>query len=157
VQENFIVMIRKVLVFLLVVLLIIQFFRPAKNISPADQPNALAKVYPIPADVDTVLQNACYNCHSNNSKYPWYFNIQPSAWFLANHIKDGRRHLNFDEFMAYSKEKQDDKLKDLPDMVEHEEMPLPSYTWIHRDARLNEHQKAIVSAWAKQLRAQIKK
>jgi hypothetical protein len=150
-------MIRKILTLMLVALIIIQFFRPEKNISTADQPNALAKVYPIPEDADTVMKKACYDCHSNNSHYPWYFSVQPSAWFLAGHIKNGKRHLNFDEFMTYSKEKQDDKLKDLIDMVNEDDMPLSSYTWIHTDAKLDQEQKKAITTWAKQLREQIKK
>lgn len=150
-------MIRKILVFLLVVLIIIQFFRPAKNISIAAQPNALSAVYPIPENVDTIMKYACYDCHTNNSRYPWYFKVQPSAWFLANHIKDGKRHFNFDEFMTYSKEKQDDKLKDLVEMVDDDDMPLSSYTWMHADARLTREQKAAITTWAKQLRAKISK
>ncbi|MBA4168677.1 MAG: heme-binding domain-containing protein [Chitinophagaceae bacterium] len=150
-------MIRKILVFLLVVLLIIQFFRPAKNVSISAQPNALAKVYPVPENVDTIMTHACYDCHTNNSRYPWYFNVQPSAWFLANHIRDGKRHLNFDEFMTYPKDKQDDKLKDLIDMVDADDMPLSSYTWMHADARLNKEQKAAITAWAKDLRKKINK
>jgi hypothetical protein len=150
-------MIRKILVFLLVVLIIIQFFRPAKNISTAAQPNALSAVYPIPENVDTIMKYACYDCHTNNSRYPWYFKVQPSAWFLANHIKDGKRHFNFDEFMTYSKEKQDDKLKDLVEMVDDDDMPLSSYTWMHADARLTQEEKAAITTWAKQLRAKISK
>lgn len=139
------------------VLVIIQFFRPAKNISTANQPNALTKAYPIPEGVDTIMQKACYDCHSNNSEYPWYFHVQPSAWFLSNHIQNGRRHMNFDEFMTYPKDRQDHKLEELIDMVSHDDMPLSSYKWMHPGARLNEDQKAVIVAWAKQLRAQIKK
>lgn len=150
-------MIRKILLFLLAVLIIIQFFHPEKNLSAVEQPNALAKRYPVPASVDTIMKKACYDCHTNNSRYPWYFKVQPSAWFLANHISDGKRHLNFDEFMTYTKEKQDHKLEDLIDMVEHDEMPLSSYKWMHADARLDEQQKSTIAAWAKQLRKTIKK
>lgn len=149
-------MIRKILVFLLVVLVIIQFFHPARNVSTADQPNALAKAYPIPASVDTILQKACYDCHSNNSRYPWYFHVQPSAWFLANHIKDGKRHFNFDEFMSYPKDRKDHKLEEFEEMIEHDEMPLSSYKWMHADARLTEAEKSVLLAWVKQLRIQVK-
>lgn len=148
-------MVRKILVFLLVVLIILQFFRPAKNIHPGDQPNALAKAYPIPAGVDSIMQTACYDCHSNNSRYPWYFSVQPSAWYLANHIRDGKRHLNFDEFLTYSKEKQDDKLKDMAEMVRDGDMPMSSYTWMHADARLTAEQRMVLQVWATSLRKQI--
>jgi hypothetical protein len=150
-------MIRKILILLLVALILIQFFRPAKNVSIGEQPNALAKKYPIPAHVDTILRKACYDCHSNNSKYPWYFNVQPSAWFVANHIKNGKTHFNFDEFLTYKKEKKDHKLEELGDEVEHDEMPLSSYTLMHAEARLSQQQKDTIIAWAKELRKTLGK
>ena len=149
-------MIRKILLFLLVVLVIIQFFHPAKNISAGDQPNALTKAYPIPESVDTILRKACYDCHSNNTVYPWYSRVQPSAWFLANHIKNGKRHFNFDEFMTYPKDRQDHKLEEFEEMIEHDEMPLSTYKWMHTDARLTEQEKNVLLTWVKQLRAQVK-
>ena len=149
-------MIKKILTLLLVSLIIIQFFRPSKNRSLAAQPHALGNKYCIPAEVDSILRKTCYNCHSNNSQYPWYFNVQPSAWFLANHIRDGKSELNFDEFLTYDLKKQDHKLEELIEEVEHEEMPLKSYTIIHADAKLNEAQKAALIGWAKELRTNLK-
>ncbi len=148
-------MLRKILVFLLIVLIIIQFIHPEKNINTGPQPNALAKAYPVPAEVDTILKHACYDCHSNNTSYPWYSNVQPSAWFLAKHVKDGKRHFNFDEFMSYTKERQDHKLKEFVEMVEEGDMPLSSYTWLHEDARLTPEQRKMLSDWAKELKTKI--
>jgi hypothetical protein len=84
---------------LLAILVIIQFFHPAKNQSTEVLPTDIAKVYVAPApDVDVILKKACNDCHSNNTVYPWYNNVQPVAWWLNNHIENGKRHLNFSDF-----------------------------------------------------------
>jgi len=82
---------KRFLVFLLIAFLIIQFFRPKKNLSKAVAINDITTNYAIPADVHAVLKASCYNCHSNNSTYPWYNSIQPVAWYLADHIKKRKK------------------------------------------------------------------
>ena len=79
---------KRFLIFLLVAFLFIQFFRPSKNVSAAVAVNDISTKYTIPQDVHAVLKESCFDCHSNNSKYPWYNNIQPVAWYLADHIKE---------------------------------------------------------------------
>ena len=83
---------------LLIALVAIQFFRPEKNINPGDQPNAISKKFPVSTDVQAILDKACMDCHSNNTRYPWYNNIQPVAWWLDDHVRDGIKELNFDEY-----------------------------------------------------------
>src|SRR6187402_2812068 len=85
---------------LLIALVLIQFFRPTKNIHEGDQPNAISKKFQVSADVKIILDKACMDCHSNNTRYPWYNNIQPVAWWLNNHVVDGKRHLNLTTFTA---------------------------------------------------------
>src|SRR5579859_128630 len=94
-------MIKKILLGLVVVFVAIQFVRPAKNLSPAAGPNDVTAKVTVPADVQRVLAKACYDCHSDNTRYPWYAEVQPVGWWLASHIKNGKRHLNFSEFGAY--------------------------------------------------------
>ena len=93
---------------------------------------------------------ACYDCHSNNTTYPWYSNIQPMGWLLANHIKEGKAELNFNEFGSYSERRQQSKLKSIAGQVKENEMPLASYTMLHKNARLTKHQKALIIDWALQ-------
>lgn len=142
---------------LLLALVIIQFFRPEKNIAATPAPTDIATKYTVPADVNAILQKACNDCHSNNTHYPWYSNIQPIAWWLANHIKDGKRHLNFSTFTSYSYKRADHKMEEVIEMVEKNEMPLASYTWSHKDAKLTEAEKTTLINWAKQVRTEIKK
>src|SRR5215510_6161257 len=91
-------MFKRILLVLLVILIIIQFIHPARNISKSEQPNNIASTYQVPDSVKRILDKACMDCHSNNTRYLWYFKIQPVDWWLTNHINEGKRELNFDEF-----------------------------------------------------------
>ncbi len=88
------------------------------------------------------------DCHSNNTRYPWYASIQPLAWWLADHVKDGKKHLNFDEYTQRSLRYQYHKMEETVEMVKEEEMPLPSYTWTHMDARLSNEERVAITGWA---------
>jgi hypothetical protein len=145
-------MIKRILVFLLIVLIVLQFFRPEKNLSGQTSRNDIMTLYAIPADVKTILVKACNDCHSNNTTYPWYSNIQPVAWWLDDHIKDGKKHLNISEFASYSLRRQYHKMEEVEEMVEKKEMPLESYTYIHKDANLTQEERNKVIAWSKAIR-----
>jgi len=148
-------MIKKILLALLVVLVVIQFIRPGKNISSTISANDITLHYAISSDVLNILKKSCYDCHSNNTVYPWYNNIQPVAWWLQYHVNDGKKELNFSEFYTYPAKKQSRKLHELVEQVKGEEMPLNSYLWIHKDAKLDERQKNAVMSWADSLQKMI--
>ena len=148
-------MLRKSLLVFLLVLVIIQFFRPQKNVSAQDQPQALKKRYAIPANVEASLQQACYDCHSNNTRYPWYAQVQPVAWYLADHVKEGKEELNFDEFLSYPPRKQDHKLEEVIETQEEGTMPISSYTALHKNANLTPKQKREIIDWVKVTRKEI--
>ena len=80
---------------------------------------------------------SCYDCHSNNTSYPWYNKVQPIAWFLENHIKEGKAELNFNEWKNYSDRRKNSKLRSIIKQIENGEMPMDSYTLIHRGAKLD--------------------
>jgi Haem-binding domain len=141
---------------LLLAFVVIQFFRPAKNIATGISAYDITAKYTIPQDVQTVFKTSCYDCHSNNTAYPWYNNIQPVAWFMADHIKEGKKELNFSEFAAYRIGRQYKKLEEISKEVDEGEMPLESYTLIHGNAKLNEQQKLSVTNWVNTLRDSIK-
>ncbi|HRO42136.1 MAG TPA: heme-binding domain-containing protein [Flavipsychrobacter sp.] len=147
-------MLRKILIGIVVVLIVIQFFRPEKNQSK-DFSKDITTVYTVPEDVQTILKTACYDCHSNYTTYPWYNNFQPMAWWLQSHIKDGKKHLNFSEFAGYTAKKQAHKMEETWEMVEKEEMPLNSYTWTHAPAQLTKEQRTLIIDWARNLQLQI--
>lgn len=138
---------RIIAVFVVFCLIAIQFFRPERNNIYNPSAVAIAKVVTVPADVAMILKTACYDCHSNYTKYPWYANIQPVAWVLANHIKDGKSELNFSEFGSYSTRRQKSKLSAVADAIKDKTMPLTSYTLIHNEARLSKKQKELVISW----------
>lgn len=146
---------KKILLGLLVVVIIIQFIHPAKNISTAPMPQDIAVAYPMSAEVHHILQVSCYDCHSNNTQYPWYNNIQPVAWWLADHVDEGKRELNFSEFGSFTAKRKLRKLKEIVEQIEKDEMPLSSYTMIHKDAVLSPAQKQMLIEWAKGLAQQI--
>ncbi len=143
---------------LLVIIVIIQFFHPQKNISSPDNLliNDISKVYSVPDSVNQILQTSCYDCHSNNTVYPWYSKIQPVAWWLNNHIVEGKKEINFSEFASYRLGRQFKKLDEIVKQVKEDEMPLSSYTLIHRNAALAPEQKIIITNWAKAISDSIK-
>lgn len=142
---------KKILLALLAVLVIIQFFRPEKNRSAAVAPILTVDGNAAPLAVQTVLQTSCYDCHSNNTIYPWYAEVQPVAWWLNHHVEEGKEELNFDAFNTYSLRRQFRKLQEIGDQLKEDEMPLGSYTIIHRDAILSPDQKALISGWVQSM------
>lgn len=146
---------KKILYGLLAVLVIMQFIRPERNVSEIPSANDIRVQYPMPANVESILKRACYDCHSNNTNYPWYTNIQPIGWWLQHHVDEGKAELDFSEFATYSPKKADHKLEEVVEMVEEKEMPLESYTWIHKDAVLSTEEIEIVTQWANELRSVI--
>jgi hypothetical protein len=94
-----------------------------------------------PENISTLLKESCYDCHSNNTEYPWYNKMQPAAWFLEEHIKEGKAELNFNEWENYSDRRKNSKLKSIINQIKDDEMPLSSYTLFHRDAILSDAEK----------------
>lgn len=143
-------MLKKVLIGLGIILIIIQFIRPDKNESN-DLTNDITTKYPVPEDVNHLLQVSCNDCHSNKTVYPWYANVQPVAWWLNDHVVDGKKHLNFSDFTKMPLFVQNHKFEEVVEMVEKKEMPLPSYTnfGLHSEANLSDEQRTKIIDWAK--------
>lgn len=146
---------KKILIGLVVLLVVLQFVRPSRNESNATV-NDISTVYNVPEDVHAVLKKACYDCHSNTTHYPWYTNIQPVGLWMQNHVDEGKEELNFNEFATYKRKRQAHKMEEVVEMVEENEMPLNSYTLIHKEAVLTSAEKAALVSWAKALHQQIK-
>lgn len=141
---------------LLLVFIVIQFIRPEKNRAEGISNNDISKKYTVPDDVQVILKTSCYDCHSNNTVYPWYAEIQPVAWWLDDHVKDGKKDLNFSEFTGYAISRQYRKLEEVTEMTDEGEMPLDSYLWIHKNAKLDAPQKLTLDNWVTAVRATIK-
>ena len=149
-------MFKKILLALLVILILIQFIHPGRNISKDKQPNNIANAYSVPADIKTILDKACMDCHSNNTRYRWYFKIQPVDWWLTHHVTEGKRGLNFDEYTNRPMRFQYHKLEEIAEQVKAGEMPTNSYTWIHRDAILTDGEKKALINWTEEIRNDMK-
>ncbi len=137
---------------LAVLLVLAQFIRPTRNSGEALSDSDIRKLAPVPDEVMQVLKVACYDCHSNHTDYPWYANVQPVAWWLQKHVNHGVEELNFSIFNTYKLRRQYHKLEEISEMVSEYNMPLPSYTWIHRDAVLSDAQRTTLVTWADGLR-----
>ncbi len=132
---------------LLVLFILIQFIKTSKN-QPVKLTSAdITKVCPMQKDVNTILSKACYDCHSNNTVYPWYSNIPPVGWWLNNHINNGKQALNLSEFGTYPIPRQFKKLEEIAEEVNQDAMPLKSYRLIHTNARLTNVEKQTLYAW----------
>jgi len=147
---------RKVLAGIAIALVVIQFYRPARNESAGPFPNDVLVHHETPQAVKEVLVGQCYDCHSDNTRYPWYSNIQPVGLWMDWHVREGRKHLNFSTFATYSAKRAAHKMQQTREMVEKREMPLPSYAIIHRDAKLTDEQIKLVADWARELEAKLK-
>lgn len=135
---------------LLVVLIILQFFQPEKNQESDIQENDLLLVTSVPDSLASVLFNACYDCHSNHTEYPWYSRISPLSWYLDKHIRQGKEDLNLSEYGLLEKADKIGALSDIYDALEAGTMPLQSYLLIHRDARISQEEIDALIDWTDQ-------
>ena len=145
----------KILLGIIVVLLVIQLFRPERNSGEIHTENYISQVVPLPSNVENILKTSCFDCHSNNTTYPWYINIQPLGWWLADHIKEGKKELNFSEFKTYPLKRQHHKLEEIIEEVDETHMPISSYLLMHEEAKLTDEEKAVLLAWAKENMAKL--
>lgn len=132
---------KKILVILLVAFVIIQFFPIDKTNPPLNSGMDFLKIKNTPPEIAQIINTSCYDCHSNETKYPWYSSISPASWFLKNHINEGRKHLNFSIFATYESKRQIHKMEECIKMIEKREMPLESYYIGHQDAKLTDNQR----------------
>jgi hypothetical protein len=139
-------MLKRILIFLLIVFVAILFIRPARNRS-GEASMDIRKKFPVSDSVDRILARACNDCHSNTTRYPWYAEVQPVNWWLSSHIKDGKRHLNLNTFLAQSAARQKKRMEDCVEQIDNGEMPLESYLWIHKEAALSEGDKVTLKNW----------
>lgn len=128
---------------------VIQFIRPDHANPPEVAAETLEASTQLPADVGAILSRSCADCHTNRTVYPWYSNVAPFSWYLADHIKDGRREVNFSVWNTYETKRKVRKLDEICEQVETGEMPLPSYLWVHYDAALKPGEAEIICNWTR--------
>lgn len=145
-------LLKKIILLLIVVFIIAQFFSPDKNIGELSSIDAFIAETQPPAEVALLLKESCYDCHSDVTRYPWYNTITPINYWMANHVNDGKKHFNVSNWEANSTKRKDHKFDELIEMVENKEMPLDSYTWTHKEAKLTATQRESIIKWAKNVR-----
>ncbi|UGS19850.1 heme-binding domain-containing protein [Flavobacterium cyclinae] len=140
-----------ILLILLIVFVGIQFIPTKRNLSEIVPNTDFMIVNNVPNSIKNTLQTSCYDCHSNNTYYPWYNKVQPVAWILESHIEEGKAELNFSDWNTYSNRRKKSKLKSIVSQIEDDKMPLISYTLIHKDAVLTQKQKTEIIDWITKL------
>jgi hypothetical protein len=141
---------------LLVVFVGIQFVPTERNQSDVVPKTDFIVANNPPKDISNLLKTSCYDCHSNNTDYPWYNKIQPASWFMERHIRKGKSELNFNEWNEYSNRRKNSKLKSIINQIKDDEMPLSSYTLIHKDAILSKTEKTFLINYMKKLKDSLK-
>lgn len=144
---------KKVLIFALISFVVMQFFRVDKNTAEGDFVAAFVADTRPNDEVHLILKSACFDCHSDNTRYPWYAEIAPVSYWLDDHIRHGKGDMNFSKWDTYSTKKKDHKMEELIEEVKQRHMPLDSYTWVHTDAKLSDEQIKAVVDWAERYRA----
>ncbi len=143
---------KKILYGFIAILILIQFIRIDKTNSEIIAENDFIIATKAPEEIATLLKSSCYDCHSNESKYPWYSNVAPVSWWVKDHINEAREELNFSEWGTFDEKRKDHKLEEAVEHLEEGEMPLKSYTWIHGEAKLTAEQKTQLINWLKETR-----
>lgn len=132
---------KNISIFFVLLFLLIQSFRIDKTIQPIEPAKDFIALTNAEGEIANTLKIACYDCHSNQPTFPWYTNIAPFSWWVKHHVDEGSHHLNFSEWGTYSEKRKSHKLEECIELVEEGEMPLDSYTWMHKEAKLTEAQK----------------
>lgn len=141
---------KKIGIALFAILVLIQFIRPERNGNWEKSDNDISMAINVPSNLQQILETSCYDCHSNHTTYPWYTNIQPIGLWMQHHVDEGKEELNFSEFKTYKPKRQKHKLEEIAEQVNEHEMPLSSYTLIHKNAILTPEQNVALVSWAKQ-------
>ncbi len=147
--------IKWILIVAAILLLIVQFIRPAKN-AGGNTADDISSTFTTPPDVAIMLRTSCYDCHSNETHYPWYVEVQPVGWWLNDHIQEAKKHLNFSEFSSRRLRWQYHKFEEIAEQVSESLMPLPSYLTLHNEAKLSQQQREQLTSWANAMRDSMK-
>ena len=146
-------LVKRILVGLLIVLVLLQFWRPEKNVSTENVVADFEAQTKPSNEVALILEQKCYDCHSNNTTYPWYAEIAPISLWIDGHIEEGREHFNVSDWASWDLEKKDHKMDELIEEVEEGHMPEDSYTWMH--GKLSLEEKEMLMAWGKKVRTEL--
>ena len=138
---------KRILLGLVILFLGMQLFRIDMDNPVVNYEQDFISMMNPPSEVESILKTSCYDCHSNETNYPWYSNVAPVSWWVEHHIEEGREELNFSEWGTYDAERKDHKLEECAEEVEEGEMPLQPYTITHGNAKLSEEQRELMEEW----------
>ncbi len=142
---------KKILFFFLILLLLIQFYPLEKPEVTLNNPNDFLKNKDVPQKIAQLIKTSCYDCHSNETKFPWYSKFAPVKWLVYHDINEGREELNFSEWNKLSEDDKSDKLFDIQDEMSEGEMPIKIYTFMHQKAKLTEEQRILIASFVENL------
>lgn len=142
-------------IILVLLFILIQLVRPERTNPPIEPVHRLESVLNVPEEVRSLLRAACYDCHSNETAWPWYSNISPVSWLMARDVTEGRRQLNFSEWGTYESRSQIGRLDQIAKEVSDERMPLPIYLPLHPEAQLTGEERDRVITWAESERERV--
>ncbi len=125
----------------------VQFVRPERINRPVDPARTLEAHAQVPAEVALILARSCNDCHTQQTRLPWYARVAPASWLLANHVRDGRHNLNFSDWASYDAEEQDLLLQNICRITKRGAMTISSYLYIHRDAKLSQDDVTALCNW----------
>jgi hypothetical protein len=115
----------------------IQFVRPARTNPPTDPTRTIFARAEVPAETAAVLERACRDCHSHDTRWPWYSNVAPVSWFVIDHVDHGRSHFNYSDWARYDRDEAARLIKESCKLSRGGDMPLPEYVRMHRETRLS--------------------
>lgn len=139
--------VRNIIIGLAVVFVGIQFIRPNIESPPVDPAKDFVNIEKAPENIRVMLKNSCYDCHSHETVYPWYNQIAPVSWYLADHIKDGRKDFNMSTWSEFPENRKGRRLKGAARLVRNGQMPLWDYKLAHPESRLTDQQKEELAVW----------
>ena len=140
---------------LAVAFIAIQFVRPARTNPSIDPAQTIGSQTQMTADVASILDRSCRDCHSNKTVWPWYTQVAPISWWLANHVNEGRHDLNLSEWGKLARDRQDRKLRQICDEVQDGQMPLSSYLPMHPTAKLSDQDRKTLCDWTDKERERL--
>jgi hypothetical protein len=143
---------KRVGITLVVIFVVMQAFRIDKTNPPIDQTKDFIEVNKPSPEIASLIKSGCYDCHSNETVYPWYTNVAPVSWWIKDHINEARRHLNFNNWTTYNSKKQDKKLRECVENINEGDMPMDSYTWMHKLSDLTKVQQKVLTDYFNSLR-----
>lgn len=143
--------IKYLVILIIIAFVVIQFFGPDRTTASNMTPDDINKKMQVPVNIQGIFKRSCYDCHSNETKWPWYSSVAPVSWVIADDITKGKAKMNFSEWGKMKESKQEERLSDICEQINEDKMPLPKYLLLHKDDALSKAEKDTIYSWVKSL------